>query len=1292
MTSERPTADGPETRGQNEAEKGGTGSDVHFFQQVRAVGGFAYGVIGADIHVFENGTPVYLLFAHHGTVDADPDWMRAQPSRMLDSRAEVVDFTGRDAELRELIAWRKSKPQFSVRLLHGEGGQGKTRLAARLAADSERAGWKVVHAMHGTDAHPPAPGSQDLRLDGTEGALLIVDYADRWPLSDLSWLFSNMLLRQSVPARVLLIGRSASGWRAVRGRLDQFRENIETSDQLLEPLPHEGPDRGRMFAVARDCFARHYPEISEPLLVEPLGPLDHPDYGLTLMVHMAALVAVDAAARRRKPPDDMLGLTAYLLDREHENWKQLFENSASGLDYQTPDTVMARVVFISVLCGPVDRPAATALLGRLMPDANPEIIVADHAVCYPPDETATALVPLLPDRLAEDFLALMIPGHAITGFVPDVWTTAVPEALLTAAETARHSPRAVSFLAAAAGRWPHVGGNVLYPLLRERPGIAVQSGSGGLARVAVIGSDDDQVDPGLLTALEAVEPLLPAQSHVDLDIGILAVAERLTAHRLLATSDPAERAWLHGTLGRRRGNAGEWALSLDADAEAAHLNRQLAGGNPGYRPHLAMSLRNLGNALSRVGRWSESLACGRESVAIYRELAAADPARRSGLAGALNSLGLRLRDLDLDEEALEVAEEAVGLWRELAEDDPTNLPEFIGTLGNFGLELDKAGRLGEAVAAAEEVERLYRQLAGNNPAAHLPHLAMALVNLGLSLQRQDRHTEALAVTQEAVGTFRRLAKAGPAAYTPDLVTALLNLSAMLWSLEHRDESLAPAEEAVALARRLATADPVIHRVALASSLHALSDRLAGLGRQEDALPLLREASDLYAKLADASPSHERTRYLLTHKLADIYRETGDRQNEAEMLLNLTGGDNVATFVETIDVRGVNIDAARRAADLYHEMNDPRYEAAALINLSAALLSARKATDAIEAIEQAVVLYHDMGEFHLEAAAASNLSAVLLGAGQFNKAVMASERACAIYQEMGECQHRGTPHFNLGKALLNVGRIEESITAFQQAAEIYREKDRGPYEESGRPHHEADALSSLSEALTKVRRLPEAAISLERAVALYHLTGRTKKEKEELLALSVILLQAQRFDDAVDACERAVSLCRKSDDIAGEGTALVNLGHALVKAGRAEAALGPCEQAAGIFRELGDAKRQGSALNNLVTALSTLGKAEESLAPSTKAAACLTEAGDHQQAGRILDGLGRTLLDLDRSDEAATAFEGARASYQKAGDRSGECGALRGLAASHLTSGHWSEAAAASRLLIQFSEETDGSLR
>lgn len=186
-------------------------------QQVTVESGFGYGVIGADLHVFADRGPVYVLHEYRPDPEPDSAWLLAQPSRMLNARYAIVGFTGRAQELAELASWRDARESRSAaRWLHAPGGQGKTRLAGAFAHHTASKKWKVVIAVHGSGSVLPTLGSQDLRLHDARGVLLIIDYADRWPASHLAWLFSNALLHQHIPARLLLIARTANAWPAVR--------------------------------------------------------------------------------------------------------------------------------------------------------------------------------------------------------------------------------------------------------------------------------------------------------------------------------------------------------------------------------------------------------------------------------------------------------------------------------------------------------------------------------------------------------------------------------------------------------------------------------------------------------------------------------------------------------------------------------------------------------------------------------------------------------------------------------------------------------------------------------------------------------------------------------------------------------------------------------------------------------------------------------------------------------------------------------------------------------------------
>ncbi|MEV0636534.1 hypothetical protein AB0I77_16525 [Streptomyces sp. NPDC050619] len=172
--------------------------------------------------------------------EPDAAWLSEQPSRMLNARLAVVGFTGRERELVELRDWCGSRPARAARWLHAPGGQGKTRLAQEPARDRAAAGWRVVTATEGPGGVLPPPGSQDLRTAGSAGLLLLVDYADRWPLASLTWLFSNALLhRTDIPVRVLMLGRTADLWPALRA--SPANSQVSASSQALPPLDADGP-------------------------------------------------------------------------------------------------------------------------------------------------------------------------------------------------------------------------------------------------------------------------------------------------------------------------------------------------------------------------------------------------------------------------------------------------------------------------------------------------------------------------------------------------------------------------------------------------------------------------------------------------------------------------------------------------------------------------------------------------------------------------------------------------------------------------------------------------------------------------------------------------------------------------------------------------------------------------------------------------------------------------------------------------------------------------------------------
>ncbi|MCO6011089.1 tetratricopeptide repeat protein [Actinoallomurus purpureus] len=785
------------------------------------------------------------------------DRARAQPSRLLLARYELVPFAGRTEVRQKLAGWLGEQAPVSVRLVHGPGGQGKSRLAAQFAR--EQAGrWQVWQARQPL---PTASSPQRLTAPGEAGGLLlVVDYADRWPTSHLQALIVDLYtlagrLPMAPVLRVLLLARSAGWWwEALENWLDADLD-IPADAVALPPLGGEGGiDRRSLFTDARDAFAEAM-QLPGCAHIAPPRELEGAPFAQVLTVHMAALAAVDARHHGATVPADPHRISAYLLQRERAHWHHWHARDSDPLP--TPPQTMDRAVYLATLAGPLTHASGVQALGRAQVTSLPENanqVLTDHQLCYPSDNPGTVLEPLYPDRLGEDFLALTTPGGP--GGFADAWADAAITRLFEPVsddtppglEAAGWIRPALTVLIETARRWPHVADR-LYRLLAAHPDLAVHAGGAGLAALAGLSG----IAPDLLQAIEAH---LPGQRHADLDAGIAAIAARLAEHRLATTTDPDQRADIHHRLGVRLHNAGLHHQALTATQEAVDTRRRLAQANPdAYEPDLARSLNNLSVALSEVGRWERALTVTQEAVRVYRRLAQAKPdAYEPDLARSLNNLSADLSGMGRWEEALTIIQEAVDIRRRLAHANPDAYESDLAvSLNNLSAILSEVGRWEEALTVVQEAVGVYRRLVQVGPDAFEPDLAMSLNNLGLMLSGVGREEEALTAAQEAARIYRRLVQVGPDAFEPGLARSLNNLSVALSEVGRWEEALTIIQEAVDIRRRLTQADRDAYEPDLAASLINLGLMLSGVGREEEALTATQEAARIYRQLAQTNP-------------------------------------------------------------------------------------------------------------------------------------------------------------------------------------------------------------------------------------------------------------------------------------------------------------------------------------------------------------------------------------------------------------------------------------------------------
>ncbi len=1027
-------------------------------QNVVATGGFAYGVIGGDLHIFGEGKPAYVLenWKPPGP-PAGPRWLLDMPSRMLNAHYGIVRFTGRERELASLHQWLDSADRLAARWLHGAGGQGKTRLASQVAGWAQDQGWKVIAATHAATTVIEPLGSQDLRVASTTtladvglalhdaaGVLLIVDYADRWPLAHLTWLLSNALLRQGVPTRILFIARTADSLPAVRSVLEKREAPVVGFP--LKPLAGHA-DREAMFSAARDAFAARYDGV-DPEGIPPPAALRDPELSLTLGVHMAALVAVDAHVRGARLPDDLAGLTIYLLDREHAHWANLYgegvrHNDQGQRTFQTGPETMNQVVFVAALTGPVAPSHGATLLSKLGL-GSPEAILRDHAVCYPPPEDHSAVLePLYPDRLGEDFLALTMLGHDRDDYAPKPWARQTADVLLSRDASDAPPPyvsRAVVFLASAANRWPHVRDH-LSALLTADPELAVDAGSAALTAIAAI--------PGLdLAVPEKIEPLLPVQRNVNLDVGVAAITQRLTDHRVAHQEATGPKAALYLQQGTRLFYAGRIEEALVANEHATELFRLAAADEPAYLPLLAGSLTNVANRLDAVGRWAEALDRRFEAVDKFRTAAAASDVYMSDLADAIGNLASHLGKQGRFQEATDLAEEAVAIGRRVLrpygeeltrainegrEPDPQRLllatlvaRALASSLINLSSLHSRVGSIGESIESANEALTLYRLLAEINRAAELPDLAATVLNVAARLHELDHIDEALPLALEAVELGRELVTLNPASYRLVLIDALSTLGLIQDESGHVVEALATLREAESLAAELAASNPAAHL-----STHA--NALLNLGRQLSTMGLSAEAS--------AATQHALVSY---RQLADTNRRAHG-SDLVSSLINLS--NHLMTLGHTDEALSAASEAVQYGRQLDQSAPANRGQLAeALDAIARRHIGRHESAEAIAAASEAVTIHRGLAESGLaphERALAMALNAQSLafdGAQKYEAAMPPITEAAEILRRIDSghpTRNLASVVANLGLAQRRVGDDEGALLNTEEATQMFR---------------------------------------------------------------------------------------------------------------------------------------------------------------------------------------------------------------------------------------------------------------
>ncbi|WP_237291741.1 tetratricopeptide repeat protein [Streptomyces sp. Sge12] len=883
------------------------------------------------------------------------------PAALLEAGRQTVPFQGRQDLVAQLEAWC-GQGGFGAWLLHGPGGQGKTRLAHHLAHLLTARGWTVLW--------PRVGALPDQLLEVRRAAkplLVILDYAETRP-EQLTALVEGAAEHPGTsPFKLLLLARTAGDWwQQAATTTRQAEDRLTTArTSLLTPLEGRPDGRADHYLDAARALATALPAVpglsghdwtAAATALQPPRHLGEDDaYGNALTLHMTALADL-LDTTRTEPADSTAGeedvqdVEDRLLGHEVRYWRAsaTARGLSPGLGMDTLRTALAA----AHLTGAADREHADLLWRRLpaladQPRDRRNQVTAWLAALYPAatSRNGPPWGALQPDRLAERHTGRTLDSdpHLADHLLAGADDTQAEQLLTVYSRCAAHP--------AFRGR---LDNHLTDLCIRHHPQL--------IPHIVTTATRTDHPTP-FTTALDTIISD-PAASLDDLD----ALHSRFphTSHRLATT-----------------------AARL-ATAITRHY-RALAEANPdAHLPRLAMALNNLSVRLGEVGRREEGLGAAQESVTLRRALAEANPdAHLPDLATALNNLSVDLGELGRREEGLTTIQEAVGHYRALAEANPdAHLPDLASALNNLAVDLGGMGRREEGLTTIQEAVGHYRALAKANPDAHLPRLAMALNNLSNHLGEVGRREEGLGAAQESVTLRRALAEANPDAHLPDLASSLNNLSVDLGEMGRREEGLGAAQESVTLRRALAEANPDAHLPDLAMALTNLSNRLGEVGRREEGLTTIQEAVGHYRALAEANPdAHLPNLAMALNNLSVRLGEVGRRE------------EGLAAAQESVILR-------RALAEANIDAHLPNL-AMALNNLSNRLRKGGRREEGLTTIQEAVGHYRALAkanpDAHLPrlAMALDNLSNHLGEAGRREEGLTTIQETVAIRRTLAE---------------------------------------------------------------------------------------------------------------------------------------------------------------------------------------------------------------------------------------------------------------------------------------------------
>ena len=844
-----------------------------------------------------------------------PQWRRdagRAESQLLRAEEALLPFDrAREPEVDELNKWLDDNQLLrSLRLITGEGGQGKTRLALELCKRRSESGWKsgfLDSAIPASDMAITWQGLSELN----QPLLIVIDYAETRQPVVLALIQAALLKPSTKPTRILLLARDGGEWwdnlPGENPNCEGFLTGPATAGPFrLAPLYATNPDRQLAFSTALNAFAAALNVKAPKVRVELAG--EH--FERPLYVQMAALLALHG-----EKPVTAEGVTKALLNHERRYWRALLAH----FNWSEPERRAEQLLALATLGGGfrIARDArklwdevgefdtsnsdfnsffrelaslypGTQGLEALRPDLLGEALVAQAALRPEGEALLNAVV--------SDSATQMVRRNALTVIARlsthrmDLDETIIEmlvrnpgqcwrDLVAVCTETVSRLPELMedAFGRSVTTNRTKIGG-MLTQVLRNYSVQFARLRSLVFGYVAETSRRRFEQKPGDLQRITdyARDLILYAEAQKDngeleraQEIGAQSVElyRRLTSrNRDKFESDLSEALDCYAGYLWRLDRAEE---SLKYVKEGLDIVRRLAQKNPGrYEQHYGVSLENYGTSLSKLGKYEEALKYSEEALKISeRQAAKNDDFSLSDYGKSLNNYGFKLGVVGRHEEAIEYTRQALEIRERLFKKNADRFePDYAASLENYAGALSDLGRDEEARQYAQKGQKAFEELSQKNADRFKPSYAESLHAYATYSLRTERNEEAVEYAHQAVEIVRQMTEKNADRFESDYASSCSNYAEMLGSVGRYEEAIEYSQKALEICDRLMTKDADRFEYRLAATLQRYANDLNDLGRTDEAFAYAREALKNYEALNVKNPQRFAGNLFLTRCL------------------------------------------------------------------------------------------------------------------------------------------------------------------------------------------------------------------------------------------------------------------------------------------------------------------------------------------------------------------------------------------------------------------------------------------